>query len=264
VLLLELFYDYENEIKPIHQGIYTIIGLIIKKYELVIKREPFSADTFDSGYQEIIQINRQYGAEIYDAVKQIPAFVRIVASCKHEEIFKDIFTTELPGIAAAGYGIRIDNPHEERFRAQWHQEYLSQLRSMTGFVLWSPLVSVTTALGPVEICPGSHQNGVFPVTSNPTGNSSRPGAYGIHLLNEAQLLEKYRSVAPLPKVGDLVLLDWLVLHRSGKNSSDRSRWTMQMRYFDFAEETGISMSWCGSFAAGVNVREIHPELFVDN
>jgi hypothetical protein len=39
---------------------------------------------------------------------------------------------------------------------------------------------------------------------------------------------------------------------------------MQMRYFNFEDPTGIRIGWCGAFAAGVDVRQIHPELFLDD
>src|SRR5687768_8096093 len=78
------FYDLVTEIEPIQWGIYQILGLLIDKHGLSIKQQPFSPETFDSGYAELIAANRKYGGELYDAVKQIPAFVRLVGSTKHE------------------------------------------------------------------------------------------------------------------------------------------------------------------------------------
>jgi len=53
------------------------------------------------------------------------------------------------------------------------------------------------------------------------------------------------------------------LHASGHNRSLRSRWSMQLRYFNFNDPTGRSYGWKGSYAAGVDFRQIHPELCVD-
>ena len=168
----------------------------------------------------------------------------------------------MPGVAAGGYGIRIDNPSEDRYRAEWHQEYPSQLRSLDGLVYWSPLVAMTPALGPVRFCPGSHRAGPQPVLTS-GGHDGKTGAYAVRLRDETQLLETYEQVAPLTSPGDLVIVDFLTLHASGYNTSDRSRWSLQFRYFNFDDPTGLAHGWKGSFAAGVDFRSIHPELCAD-
>ena len=60
-----------------------------------------------------------------------------------------------------------------------------------------------------------------------------------------------------------VLVDFLVLHASGQNTSGRSRWSMQFRYFNFCEPTGRAHGWKGSYANGVDFRTVHPELSVE-
>ncbi|HEX5337633.1 MAG TPA: phytanoyl-CoA dioxygenase family protein [Gallionella sp.] len=263
VLILKGFYDLERDIQPIQKSIYEIIGLIIEKYNLSIVRPAYSPETFDAGFQQIIAANRAYGSEIYDAVKQIPAFIRLVTHPLHEQLFRELSPGSFPAIAAGGYGIRIDNPNEDRFRANWHQEYPTQLRSLDGVVYWSPLVPVTEDMGPVEFCPGSQVEGPVPVYTRDPKNPQKTGAYSLTLKDEESLLLKYPHISPLTVPGDLVIIDFLVLHASGHNRSQRSRWSMQLRYFNFKEPTGLAHGWKGSYAAGVDFRQIHPELCVD-
>jgi len=263
VLLIPDFYD-TDDINQIQHCIYNIIGLVIDKYKLSITRHKYSADKFDSGYQKLIKINRDYGSEIYDAVKQIPAFIRLVADKRHESLLSQLRNTTLAGIAAGGFGIRIDNPHEDKFRAQWHQEYPAQLRSPDGLVFWSSLINITPELGPVKFCLGSHKLGPVPVYMNNPKNTQNSGAYSLTLKDEQQLIKKFPQIAPLTKPGDLVIIDYMVLHASGVNRGNRSRWSMQMRYFNFNNPAGIEIGWKGSFAAGLDFREIHPELCIDN
>jgi ectoine hydroxylase-related dioxygenase (phytanoyl-CoA dioxygenase family) len=265
LLIIKDFYDMTTEIAPIQLGIWKIIGLIINKYNLPIHQQPFSSETFDYGYQEIITINRKIGAEIYDAVKQIPAFVRLVGLSKNEELYeqlrgKDTFT----GIAGAGHGIRIDNPHEEKFRSLWHYEYRDQLRSIDGVVFWSPLVPITVDLGPVQICPKSHKDGLRRSYLKDPENPDKTGAYAMRIENEAEVLKQYGMVAPLSNPGDLVLMDFLTLHSSGKNIANRSRWSMQFRYFNFNHPSGIRINWTGCVANGVQLKDVHPELIIEN
>lgn len=263
VLVLRSFYNPSQDIEPIQRGIYDLVGILIDKYHLSINRPAFAPEVFDAGYQELIAANRAYGGELYDAVKQIPAFMRIVSHPCHDQLFAQLRPTCLPGVAGGGYGIRIDNPHEDRFRANWHQEYPAQLRSLDGLVFWSPLVPVTEDMGPVIFCPGSQVEGPIPVYTQTPNAPEKTGAYSLTLKNEESLLWKYPQISPLTSPGDLVLIDFLVLHASGYNRSKRSRWTMQLRYFNFLEPTGQCHGWKGSYAAGVDFRTIHPDLCAD-
>ena len=200
---------------------------------------------------------------VYDAVKQIPAFIRLVASARHEAVVCQLRGTDLAGVAGGGFGIRIDNPGEEKFRAGWHQDYPSQIRSLDGLVFWSSLVPMTLELGPVEFCVGSHKDGLAPVRESDADNPDKTGAYGLTLADEGERVAKYEKAAPLTQAGDLVLVDFLTLHRSGENRANRSRWSMQMRWFNFAEPTGKRLGWPGSFAAGNDLRAVHPDLVVE-
>ena len=262
-LIISDFYDLENDIIPIQRDIYDIIGLVADKYGIKIKRTVFSSESFDDGYLEVITSNRNYGGEIYDAVKQIPSFIRLVSSKKNEDVFKALRPKSLIGIAAAGYGVRINNPFEEKFRANWHQEYPSQLRSLDGLVFWSPLVNVTQELGPVIIAPGSQVEGAVPVFMHDPRHKEKHSAYSLVLENEDALLRKYKQIAPLSKPTDLVVMDFLLIHASGYNLAKRALWSMQFRYFNYLETTGRKHGWKGGFASGIDFRNIHPELCVE-
>lgn len=263
VVVVRGFYDPRLEIEPIQRAIYQIIGLVAEMHDIAVSRRPFAPDTFDDGFDQLIARDRKIGGEIYDAVKQIPAFVRLVACEKNEAALRQLRASDLPGVAAGGYGIRIDNPHEGRYRAPWHQEYPAQLRSLDGIVFWSPLVPMTAALGPVEICIGSQKVGPVRVHSKDPRNPDKTGAYGLILENEESLINRFERTAPLTAPGDVVLIDFLTLHQSGQNTGNRSRWTMQFRLFNFREPTGIRIAWKGSYAAGVDFGSIHPELMAD-
>ena len=260
-LVIQDFYD-KNDIEAVQAGIHAIIGEVMARHGLEDTRPAFSAETFDAGYMDLIRANRRWGGEVYDLVKEIPAFNRLIAHRAHEEVMRQLRPGAIPGLTAGGSGIRIDNPNEDRFRAMWHQEYPAQLKSPDGLVFWSPLVEVTPDLGPVMFCPGSQLEGPIPVCHADPENAGRTGAYALKLAGEEGLLARYEKVAPLSSPGDLVVLDFLLLHASGYNRSDRPRWSMQFRYYNLANPVGRNHGWSGSFAAGVDFRSIHPELFV--
>lgn len=262
VLVIHGFYDIETEIEPIWRSIYRIIGLLIEKHDLPIKQRPFSPENFESGYHELMAADRRYASEVYDAVKYIPGFVRLVGLEKNEALFAQIRRTTTVGIASRGYGIRIDNPREEKFKAPWHQEFPANFNSIDGITLWSPLLAVTEDRGPVVFCPGSHKQGLVRVCDFDPRNPEKKGAYALTLENEEELVGRYPQIAPTTRPGDLVLIDYLVLHRSGTNVSDRSRWTMQMRFFNFEDSEGIRIGWKGGVNEGVKIEDLYPDLLI--
>ena len=185
--------------------------------------------------------------------------MRLVTFAQNDSIFQALRPGSEPGIAAGGYGIRIDNPGEDKFRAPWHQEFPAQLRSPDGIVFWSPLVSIFPEIGPVELAVGSHREGMVPVWKDDAG-IGKAGAYALRLDREAERLSRYSVAAPLTEPGDLILMDFLTLHQSGENISKIPRWSMQWRMFNFADPTGVKLSWRGSFSAGQSFENIFPEL----
>ncbi len=89
-------------------------------------------------------------------------------------------------------------------------------------------------MGPVQIAEGSHAEGLIPVYRDSAG-LGKTGAYALFMDRVDERLAKYDVVAPLPKPGDLILMDFLTMHQGGHNVSKTPRWSIQFRYFNFAE-----------------------------
>ncbi len=262
-LLVPGFYDIESEIAPIQKFIHNIIGILLKKYKIDFEHPPFAPEVFDAGYQQLIAADRKLGSVVYDAVKHIPSFVRLACSDKNDRLMMQLRGTDMPGVPYGGFGIRIDNPFEERFRANWHQDYPYQRGSIDGLVLWSPLVSVTQEIGPLQVAIGSHKDGLRTITTRVPDSKQQPGIYSHRLFDEEKVLSSYQIVQPEVNPGDLLVVDYLVLHASGYNHGRRSRWSMQLRYFNYRDLTGQSYDWAGAVAAGHDLSKIHPGLIVD-
>ncbi|MGB4827734.1 MAG: phytanoyl-CoA dioxygenase family protein [Paracoccaceae bacterium] len=256
--ILRGFYDRDTMIDPIREGARRIVQALCAKYG--VRAPSATADeAMGPGYLALASANRAWGGEVYDAVKQIPAFMRLVSDARNDALFRALRPSSEPGLAAGGYGIRIDSPGEDKFRAPWHQEFPAQLRSSDGIVFWSPLVSIFPEIGPVELAIGSQAEGIVPVYKDDAG-IGKAGAYALRLDHEAERLARYPHAAPISEPGDLIVMDFLTLHQSGENTSDRPRWSMQWRMFNFADPVGVKLSWRGSFAAGQSFETILPEL----
>lgn len=261
-LVIHGYFDVEREIRPIQRAIYEIIGLVAARHAIALQRKPFSSEEFDAGYFELVGIDRAFGGEVYDLVKQIPAFLRLVSSEKSECFFRDLRRTDLAGIGAASYGIRIDSPGEERFRSHWHQEFIFQPQSVDGIVLWSPLREVTPDLGPLMVCGGSHRDGIRKCSKTGVG-AAKSGAYKIGIVDDEKVAASYARYAPLTQPGDLIVMDFLAIHQSGYNVSDRLRWSMQSRFFNFRDGYGMRLGWKASVTAGTEAESLFAEYFTE-
>ena len=252
-LVLKNFYDYDREILPVVQAIADIIRDVAAYNKIYLDYED-PMDFLRAGMMQLVSTDRRLGGVVYDAVKQIPEFMALVSSKKNKQILSELYPNLQAGIAAAGYGIRIDFPLENKFKTFWHQEFPAQLRSSRGVVFWTPLLGITRKLGPVEICEGSHQKGYREVFNE--HSDGKQGAYSLRLKNEKKLVDSFDKVSPLTSPGDLILMDYFVLHQSGVNECDYPRWSVQFRYFDFNNEFGRKTNWRGSFADGVDFKEV--------
>jgi hypothetical protein len=255
-LYVTQFYDLATEVEPIRNDIFDLIGLITRTHGIALQRPRYGETEFDHGLQYLIANYRPLVGVLYNAVKKLPNYLRLACNEKHDQYCRVLLETSFVGFANRGYGIRMDNPCEDEYSTQLHQDYVSQLSGQSAIVTWSPLRHVTEELGRLTIYPGSHRSGVFPILK--TGEGSR----GLVIADEDKLAANYPGLAPEVQVGDCLMLHFLTLHQSGKNRSDRTRWSMLSRYFDFNHPTGAAINWNGGLQEGNSFEKVHPELIV--
>lgn len=261
-VLIPNFFDKERDISPVLEGIHGVISRVAKRHDIFIPDSFFTFDNFDNCYQDLLRVDRKFAAEVYDLVKQIPAFLRIISHPKSDALFREIRNDCMSGIGAGSYGIRIDNPSEDKFRSHWHQEFLFQPQSLDGIVFWTPLLPITEELGPVNILPRSHKDGLG-MYEYAEKYKGKQGVYHIGLADEAKTIAKYETISPLTNPGDLLLMDFLTIHGSGLNRSERSRWSIQNRFFNFDDEVGAEIGWKPAGVTGVCLENIFPNNIVD-
>jgi hypothetical protein len=246
----------------LRQEIKDVIRSICQGNGIEVDDTPADENNFDDGYLAAIALDRRLGGLIYDATKQVGAFHRLISLRRNQELFSQLRPGSLPGLAHGGSGIRIDNPGETKYQTAWHQEYPTQFRSLDGIVFWTPLRTIDEAIGPLTVAESSHRLGIVPVVHD-AGTAEQSGAYAIRLADES-IADQFQHHQLLCKPGDLAVMDFLTLHRSGSNVSDRSRWSVQTRWFNFLDPSGQRHGWAGPETADLNlINDIHPAMFAD-
>jgi ectoine hydroxylase-related dioxygenase (phytanoyl-CoA dioxygenase family) len=262
-LVIENFFD-PKAIEAIRKKIQKIIQIVASVYGVDLpERDDFNSFT-DLDLlcgADLATENRKALGDVYDAIKQIPEFMQLVTSESNFRLFSSLRGTSMPGLAANSYGIRIDLPGDSKYSTFWHQDFHSQLRSLNGVVFWTPVVRVTPDLGPVQILDKSHLLG--PVATYDDNSDGRSGPYSLRLVGEPELVQRFQTVEPLLNIGDLLLMDFNLIHCSGVNASNRGRWSIQFRLFDYLDEVGQQILWTGSFASGVKFEKLFAHLKVN-
>lgn len=253
-VLIKGFYDVAEDIAPIQDTARQIIAHLARTHGVDAPCATWE-EASTAGLMALVASDRALGAQVYDAVKHIPALGRLVHHRSNEELLAKLRGDVLPAVAYDGYGVRLDFPGEEKFRAFWHQEFPAQQRSLDGVVFWTPLVPIADEMGPVQVAPGSHALGPI-ATVEDSGGVGRTGAYSMRLPNEEELVAKYDVIAPLTEPGDLLVMDYLTLHQSGYNVSDRARWSVQFRLFNYDNATGVQTGWGRSAQPSAELFEI--------
>ncbi len=108
---------------------------------------------------------------------------------------------------------------------QPHQDHGSMLSGNGSYVFWIPLVDCSTDdIGPLQVAPGSHK----------LGNlwNRYEGSFA--------MVDKELDFEPVyAKVGDVVVFDSRLVHKSGNNTTDRIRWSLSFRFADLTDKEWI-------------------------
>ncbi len=236
----------DQYILPIWKSIHHLARLISKRRSLDFALDNFQCEEVTSA--EILRLSvldRAFLSDLYDASKQIPAFLRLASCGEFEELYGLLRQTELVGVGDRSYGVRFDLPNEDMFRSHWHQEFASNPQSIDGLVFWIPLVPMVEDMGSVVICEASNHEGFIP--HQPLEKYAfKSGLYQTGIPDEESVIARYKQVSPLSKPGDLLLMDFSTIHQSGYNRSTRLRVTMQVRYFNFMNPEAMANGWPSS------------------
>jgi phytanoyl-CoA hydroxylase len=130
----------------------------------------------------------------------------------------------------------FNSPRLAKSEVYWrvfpHQDWRSMQGSLDSVVIWLPLVDLPLELGPLDVVPGSHLDGL--VTNEVVEGFGKVGHDYLH--------DKTFVSVPCA-AGDVVVFSAFLVHRSGTNSSPGIRWSCHFRYNNLAEPTFIERGY---------------------
>ncbi len=235
-------------------------GIIAAQYRHATGHDPDADADIDTLFNALCAIDRRLGALVYEAAREVPAFYALLLHPWVQDVVKSLLDTEVLQIPYDKAMFRIDRPHEPWFEFHWHQDYTYNLMSEPTVTVWTPLTSVTEDMGPLHIIPRSHDR-LRPVRLEPKRDAhGRPKATKSAVLADLDPAELDASaVTVCLEPGDVLFFHQLLLHRSGRNQSNRARWSMVPRYGRMLDPKMVARGWAIERSPDFSVlKELHP------
>ena len=180
----------------------------------------------------------------YEVFPALPEVIALI----NAPVFKE--AAKAAGLARPSAGtnplVRLDRPSDRRFATPAHQDWWYSMLSDRAVVIWTSVGTLTPDMGPVEIVPGSHADGVAPFKAYEAGHewfeceASPPDA-------------AFTPTAPGPD--EAVIFDQRLVHRSGVNRTDQVRVSIQLRYNDLETAAAMTSTFTPSLSRWVLDRQ---------
>ncbi|MBK8266374.1 MAG: phytanoyl-CoA dioxygenase family protein [Nannocystis sp.] len=216
------------------------------------------AGGFDSGFAALSAADPNASEAIFGACRRLASVHRLSVESALLELSARLMDTDM--VMVPPYKpVRIDYGPRADALLPWHQDYPYAQDSPDGVVYWIPLADVDEQNGCLRAIPGSHADGVHPVEMIPPLADAAP-IKGLRLTASDYLACERRPQLSLPmRVGEVLVLSALLLHRSQPNTSGAVRWTVQVRHGNFAHPTAVAKGWPRGHYEGHWFDETHPE-----
>jgi ectoine hydroxylase-related dioxygenase (phytanoyl-CoA dioxygenase family) len=217
-------YFSESELSDFYIQYEYLIKTACKKAGLF--PSDYDNDMFDKAMSAIEKVTHDIIAEIYDASSMMPAFLRIVSKKETESIINQLLKNpENTPLYCFTNRCRIDPPTDERRTYGWHQEVFYTIPKSTFLQTWCPLIRDTTIEnGTIWLCPKSHKNGI----ADQDWIESEDRA--LQIIVKDELVKKYTPIQLEMKLGDFLIFDPRLYHKSGINNSNEHRYSLVGMY----------------------------------
>lgn len=242
---------------PIHRDLQRLIELKMKQVGMEHEPEDDGLSRFDDGFIQLNRASREHGGTIYQAARRVTAIHELAVHPKLTGVAKGLMNTETL-ISNGILAVRTDQPNEDKFLFEWHQDYPFIQDSEDGVVFWLGLHDVDESNGWLRIIPGSHKLGVLPVNVTDPHGMGGNRAHSMEIADLSVVDSMPRVNVPV-RMGDVLVFNTLMLHASNPNRSARTRWTIQCRYGNFENERALAKNWPGVVNLGREFERTHPE-----
>ena len=175
----------------------------------------------------------------YDCLQSSLSLTRVVTSNKLVECVAGLLELDACELSSSGQECRVDVPGDKRNAAGWHQDLSYFNRNIFGLntmACWAPLVKLTSKSGYLQVFRKSHIEGMVSSGFAEKWNKQRELNNNDNLatqqvsIKEDSNLDQYKIESVKMDLGDVLFFNMFLIHRSGINTSNKIRFSVQNRF----------------------------------
>jgi phytanoyl-CoA hydroxylase len=230
-------FDFE-EMEDLFMTFYSICLNCALRNKFKNNYQPISTVSFpenlkDLDFLVLDIVNEKKGllGEVYDTFSYSMSFLRFIASKKTENLIREVLgTNQNDALYGFANRMRIDPPADERRTYGWHQEVFYNIPYSNFIQTWSPILrNTTTQNGTLEVKKGSHKEGIAKQSWNEVEGRVT------QIIVDTKITDKYETTVLEMNLGDLLIFDSHLIHKSGHNSTkDETRFSLVGTWNDVA------------------------------
>lgn len=181
---------------------------------------------------------------LFDSLQTLAINYEILCNKKILKKVAKLLNTMPSCITLTDVALRLDPPNDEKNSLGWHQDssYFRQNENgSNGLVLWAPVLDISESMGKLEFLKNSHKIGSLRIKKK----KSKLKTYSSKREINKKKLANYKNILKYDlKVGDSLLMNMDMIHRSGKNYSKKFRISLIGRYHNMVSK---------DFNSGLNI-----------
>jgi len=219
----------KSKLNELLKHIYNLYVKFSEKKNLSELNEPWNSDEFHKQLIELRKSSPEKFGAIFDSLKTSLILTQLVSNEKLVGYVSDLLGANPNELSESEKVVRLDPPLDERSTLEWHQErsYFPQNRSgLHGLVASMPVINAPIELGPLDICPKSHQVGQLKVSNKEKNDLMTATQFVV----PDEMTSKYEVKSMPLNAGDVIIFNFLLFHRSGRNISNKVRMTAVGRF----------------------------------
>ena len=228
-LIIDNFYT-RQELEDFTNVYKKLIISSLKKTESFTTHEleNFVGNEFNDGMMRLEEIDHSFVQDIYDTTPQIPEFLRLVAKSEISQCVNQLLNKpKFNPLYTFTCRCRIDPPFNQTRTTKWHQEVFYTIPESNFVQTWAPIFNdATKENGSILVCVGSHKENIALQSYDPIKDAANPFTI------DEQLIKKYPKKVVEMKVGQLMIFNSRLFHKSGKNVSRKIRYSLIGMYHD--------------------------------